>query len=214
MTAAALSHAALASIVAASYGQAPSVEAGDNVRAVYVPGDSEFVIAVPGTTDLAGWLRDFSAWPAWFPTIGVCHEGFGSGGLALWTKIKRDARAVDAPLRTYVGHSLGGALALVLAVLHAAEKPGPFRVITFGAPRIPCFLDPFFRSGLRKCVEAVEYARAGDPVPNVPTRPFYQHCVRPTVIGTPVPASILHPTANHAIALYCSDLASLERKAA
>lgn len=204
-----LSDADLASFVAKTYALKPDVWAGDNVRAMFLERGGEFVIGVPGTTDLDGWLRDFSAWPLWFDTIGLCHAGFGSGGQALWQlvkpKIPRTKRII------YAGHSLGGALAQVLGAMHAAEMPSlPFEVVTFGSPRVALCCNPLFHWLLGKALRIELYARRGDPIPDVPFKPLYLHHHRLDLIGEPVPGSENlkgdFDLTNHAINLYSADL--------
>jgi hypothetical protein len=82
-------YAELAGIVASAYKSTPTISVDDNVRAVRIDTADEVIIAIPGTTDLAGWMRDISAWPEWFTGVGPCHEGFGSGGIKLHRAIAR-----------------------------------------------------------------------------------------------------------------------------
>jgi pimeloyl-ACP methyl ester carboxylesterase len=109
-----------------------------DVRAVvYVLAGDVVVVSCRGTDedDLANWLRDLNARPetsAQYPALGFCHAGFLEGGtrlLALFLHLL-------AGSQVYVmGHSLGGALAIIIAAqLTAAGRP-PAGLITFEAPR-------------------------------------------------------------------------------
>lgn len=202
-----LSHADLAEMTAASYGEAPTLSLAADVRCVVRRVGDETAVICPGTVSIEGWLRDFSAWPAWLPRLGPMHEGFGSGGWALWREVwpLLGGRRV-----TYAGHSLGGAVALVLAALHArhrrARRAWPCRVVVFGAPRVPFMLNPIFHF---IGADATAYERWGDPVPGVPFRPWYRRGVRSTTIGTRIVS--IDALRNHAIALYAADLRALEQ---
>ena len=178
---------------------------------------------MPGTNPLdpLDWLRDISAAPHWVSGVGLVHGGFGRGGEALYAKIAPTI-AGDRRLISIVGHSLGGALAQVLGGLIAARQPGRrFRVVAFGAPRVG-FLNPWLGRLLRQGVEAVEYARAGDIVPELPMQPPFNHPTRPRAIGEAVDGTAKalalfdaiarigrEIPANHSIQRYAADLAAL-----
>jgi pimeloyl-ACP methyl ester carboxylesterase len=213
------SHASIAKAVAAAYAQAPTVFAGDNVRAVWSDLGDSLLIAVPGTTDVAGWLRDFRWWPAYFHPLGWCHRGFGLGAKALWADVR--PRLPPARPVIYAGHSLGGAMALLLAAYHRADPSviNPCRLVTFGAPRVPLAINmaiPSLLAGLTESAgvddlgrpqraRAVAYERDGDPIPHMPPRPLFKRGMRGTPIGTRL-AEIYLPMENHAIQLYIGDL--------
>jgi pimeloyl-ACP methyl ester carboxylesterase len=203
-----LSHADLALLAKASYCGPQSLTVAGGARACLDPRGGELVVVCPGThpAELADWLRDLDWRPAWFGRLGLCHHGFASGALALWARIGRELPA--AGLVTYCGHSLGGALALGLAARHAAERAQPFRVVTFGAPRLPLIVNWRVTRLLARGREAVEYARAGDVVPDLPPRWLFRHPTRLRRIGRPV--ATLDPAVNHAIERYAADLASSE----
>ncbi|MGO9774479.1 MAG: lipase family protein [Roseiarcus sp.] len=172
-----------------------------DVRYDLLPRADELVVAVPGTdpTNALDIIRDARAWPSWIPGIGMMHSGFGQGGAALWAKIdplmRRDG------LITYVGHSLGAAMAEVAAAHHAIHRPAqPFRTIVFGCPGL-AWLNPYFRRLLLRGLEAVEYRNAGDPVVAVPGRVLgYLHGAAGPTLATALP----DPLANHAVALYAA----------
>lgn len=182
-----LSHAALADLAGRSYRGPWSGCAAFDCEYDLLPRDGELVVVMPGTkpTDPLDWLRDVSAAPCWVAGVGPVHGGFGRGGEALYAKVSRTI-AGDGRLTSIVGHSLGGALAQMLGGLIAARQPGRrFRVVTFGAPRVG-FLNPWLGHLLRQGVEAVEYARAGDIVPELPKRPPFNHPTWPRSIGAAV----------------------------
>ena len=218
-----LADSELAILAGRSYSGPQSGTVALDVQYDLVPRDREIVVVMPGTNprDPLDWIRDLRVLPTWIPGIGLVHSGFGRGALAIWPTLLRYHRGLPRTvLVSYVGHSLGGALAQVLAALHARDLPqSPFRVVTFGAPRI-AFLNPYVGILIRSGVEAVEYARAGDVVPNVPLRPLYGHPTRRHVIGESayhlpwwkmlVTGSIPGAVAgNHSIARYVSDLKTL-----
>jgi hypothetical protein len=202
-----LSHHDLALLAAASYSGPQSLRVGD-ACADLVPRGQDLVVVCPGThpAELADWIRDLDWRPEWFAHLGPCHRGFGSGAMALWARIEPEMRRNGSI--TYCGHSLGGALALGLAALHAAVRPGQaFRVVTFGAPRMPLAVNFSMTTRLRRADEAVEYRRAGDIVPDLPGRLLFRHPTAGRRIGSAV--ATLDPAVNHAIDRYAADLAAL-----
>jgi hypothetical protein len=203
-----LSHAALAEIAGRCYRGPWSGEAALDCDYDLLPrGDDELVVAIPGThsDEPLDWIRDLSAAPWPFPTVGVCHSGFGSGGAAVAARAQRQIKG-DRRMMTVVGHSLGGAMALIVgARLIAAGFR--VRIVTFGAPRVAFIANLALPRLARRTVELAEYRRAGDPVPHVPMRPFYRHVTRGVALGVALP----EPIANHAIDLYASDLAEAGR---
>jgi hypothetical protein len=219
-----LSHAVLASLAAKSYRGPQSGRAALDCEYDLLPqGADELVVVMPGThpADPLDWLRDLSAAPHWLAGVGPVHGGFGRGGEALYAKIAPTI-AGDPRLISFVGHSLGGALAQALGAIFAARQPGRrCRVVTLGAPRVG-FLNPWLGRLLRQGVQLAEYARAGDIVPELPMAPPFNHPSRPRRIGEAVdgtPKALADffaiakigraIPANHSVQRYEADLAAL-----
>jgi pimeloyl-ACP methyl ester carboxylesterase len=209
-----ISDADLASIVSKAYSTPPTVQASNDVRTLLSTHGNDFVVACPGTTDIAGWLVDLDIWLGWFRTIGICHSGFGSKGKALWALV--EPRLPKDKTIIFTGHSEGGALAQVMAALYAAQNLRACTVVTFGSPRITFALDWRFHMLLRRARRVVLYARRGDPVPDVPLKPLYLHAHRLTHIGEPMPeppnpvSEIIGKIGNHDINLYAANLKAAE----
>jgi hypothetical protein len=202
-----LAHAELARLAGLAYRGPWSGRVALDCEYDLLPRADEVVVVMPGTNprDALDWLRDLRAWPRWFALVGVCHAGFGSGGMAVADSVLRSVKG-ETRLLTVIGHSLGGAMALVVgARLIAAGFR--VRVVTFGAPRVAFCLNLTLGALLRFAVELAEYRRAGDPVPRVPMAPFYRHLTRGDDLGVALP----EPIANHAIGLYVADLAKKGR---
>jgi Lipase (class 3) len=195
----------LASIVNNAYSVPPTVQSSNDVRALLSTHGDDFVVACPGTTDIAGWLVDLDIWLDWFKTLGICHSGFGSKGLAIWALVEpqlpKDKHIV------FTGHSEGGALAQVMAALYGAKNSDPCTVVTFGSPRISFALDWRFHMLLRRARRVALYARAADPVPDVPLKPLFLHAHRLTHIGVPAPS--LDVIENHDIGRYVASLKAI-----
>jgi pimeloyl-ACP methyl ester carboxylesterase len=198
-----LSDAQICDLVGESYNLAPTVVAGDDIRAVVTRIGDETAVACPGTTDLAGWLDDFTIWPRLFPVLGWYHDGFGRCGSALYeaaaAKLAVDGRVV------FCGHSLGAQLAQVLAARFAAARGHSFRCVVFGCPR-GAFIGNWTSGRLvRSGLQAIEYRNYGDPVCVIPPRPMWKHNTRHRDVGARVHALAPAP-ANHDIALYSANL--------
>jgi hypothetical protein len=196
-----LNYPQLVQLVANSYNLTPDVQVADNVRCSYTNRDDEFVISIPGTTDIAGWIRDFSAWPKWINGLGIIHEGFGSGGQKLWNRVRYDLP--HPKMISVVGHSLGGALAQVLCVYMAKNTNLVFRCVTVGSPRVAFKTNWSFHHNINKYKNVKLFGNVGDPITRVPTLPPYSFSTKLIEIGSdPDPISMN----NHNINLYISNL--------
>lgn len=178
--------------------QAARVDAGDVAARITAIGELD-VVAFRGTVDIADWLRDFDAVPLYDPRVGSCHAGFLTGARAVLPAIINH-RALEQRPRVLVGHSLGGALALVLGGLLIAAGQPPLHVETYGAPRAG--FDTL--ANVYDGVSVAQYRNGNDPVPEVPVFP-YRH-VRPRLaIGAPH----LDPIRCHFIAAYQGSIDAL-----
>ncbi len=206
-----LLHAELAEIAGRCYRKPWSGQAALDCDYDLLPrGDEELVVAIPGThpDDPLDWIRDLRTLPRPFPTVGVCHSGFGSGGTAVAERVLKAVKG-DKRMMTVVGHSLGGAMALIVgARLVAAGYRA--RIVTFGAPRVAFIANLALPRLVRAALELAEYRRAGDPVPRVPMRPIFRHVTRGIAIGVDCGS----PVGDHSIARYAADLAAPGMKAA
>jgi pimeloyl-ACP methyl ester carboxylesterase len=210
-----LNYYALADRVTASYVEAPKgafgheaptiIRVADDIRLVLDQRADELLVVIPGTTDDAGWMDDFATFPRHFAELGWYHEGFGSKGLALFGALEPHLPVPGhGMLTTYVGHSLGAALARVLAILHARSFFGTHRLVTLGEPRGAALWNFRARTYLRSARDIKRFVRAADPIPHVPLPPLYQHTSRGSALGTPTGSIDL--MTNHNIDLYRSDL--------
>jgi hypothetical protein len=199
-----LSHADLALIAGNVYRGPWSGQAALDCEYDLLPrGADEVVVAIPGThpDDPLDWIRDLRTAPWPFPAVGICHSGFGSGGTAVAERVLRAVRD-DVRLMTVTGHSLGGAMALIVGarLIHAGFRT---RIVTFGAPRVAFLANLALPRLTRRAVELAEYRRAGDPVPHVPMRPIFRHVTRGIAVGVDCGDAI----GDHAIQRYAADLA-------
>ena len=181
-----------AAIVARSYKSA-TWYAGE-LSALYTVSNNSRIIAIPGTKrEIGEWLRDFDAMPILDRDRGICHRGFRNGAWELYRRSPLTAH--DFAGSVIVGHSLGGALALLLAGILTVEHCPPRAVVTFGAPRCASWkVRRLLRPIAMRC-----YRNGDDPVPDVPWLPgVYVHPRRQIEIGTPAP----DPISDHHIGAY------------
>lgn len=133
----------------------------------------EFVTApntlvIAGSNDLRDWLRNINTRLVPFElsckkgvqSLGMVHEGFLEAAYLLYRDAVRAAR--DDETIHIAGHSLGGAVASLLAVLLWQEGYLP-KLTTWGAPRVgnETFATSFPLSARR-------YVCGRDPVPRLP----------------------------------------------
>ena len=146
--------------------------------------------AFRGTDDGASALTDLEALPWEARGLGLVHWGFWEAAEGAYDAIH--AAKPDA----LTGHSLGGALALLIAARLTLDGRPPKVVFTFGAPRIS--IGSRVREVL-KDVPILMFRHGADIVPELP--PGFDHPAVLTEIGMAV-----EPIADHAIARYIAAL--------
>lgn len=146
--------------IQAVYPQAQIINAPGDLRAVVVPGDLP-VIAVRGTVvrDPLNWLTDADCRLVPTPD-GLAHAGFVQAADALFERLPPGGEYL------FTGHSLGGAVAAVLAVWWGATD-----LVTFGQPRTAT-QEFFAKSYLQRYTRVVNNR---DPVACVPCAGRYHH---------------------------------------
>jgi hypothetical protein len=171
------------------------------------------IIAFRGSIVPHDWALDFQAVPAvdretaQHPALGRMHRGFLLGAQTL---IPQVALAVQGKRYALTGHSLGGALALVVAGLLVDDGNPPQRVTTFGAPK--CGFAQFV-AALEK-VPIAQYRRGNDPVPLLPCwlpQFPYEHPRLPLIrVGVPA----INPFQCHHVEGYVADVTAFEQQQA
>jgi hypothetical protein len=163
------------------------------------------VIALRGTEGIMEWIQDarFLAVPCPFlPGAGNTEDGFTARYQSLAISPDAGAASVISSLAglqwncqvtslTICGHSLGGALATLLAADVATNAPAPFNgatVYTYASPKTG---DPLFVSTYNHLVpDTSRIANRLDLVPKLPLPPLYDHVLglfdlNPVKLGIP-----------------------------
>lgn len=155
-----------ARLAARAYDVPPDIGQADGpARATVGHLDGDLVITFRGTDNAASVLADADAHPVKIDGLGGVHHGF-------WRALHdvlQDLLDVVRPAQSIVlvGHSEGGALALLFgAVLCMWGKP-PKAVFAFEAPRISAD-DTIAGLYSRARVTPAIYKNGTDPVPDVP----------------------------------------------
>jgi hypothetical protein len=120
-------------------------------------------IAVRGTSNLDNIRVDVAFTPRPDPRLGVhLHRGFALAGAELYRTIKPLLNT--AYETTITGHSLGGALAVILGMYLEKDGLRVERIITFGQPKVTNV------DGARKYAHLplLRFVHQGDPVPDMP----------------------------------------------
>ena len=180
--------ASLSAFAAASYTAVPTFHGAartESIRAVVSTEGDGLVVAFPGSVTLNDWLEDFKAMPVsdsditTSPHGWIVHQGFLEAADSVFDPV-RDAVAGKPYALT--GHSLGGAIALLIgATLAARYDHPPIRITTFGAPRVGLggYVDA------TRSMEIYEFRFGNDIVTQVPT--FLEHAkgLDPIRVGEP-----------------------------
>jgi Lipase (class 3) len=147
----------------------------------------ELTVCFRGTHSWQEWLADLAAipmpatavdlfasrlWPVETTSdfrLGEIHAGFLAGAARLMPSV--DALLGSGQPFALCGHSLGGALATVVAGFLAVSDRPPSEIVTFGAPRAG-------KEALAAVLHDIpmrQYRYRADPVPMVPTDPPFMH---------------------------------------
>lgn len=169
-----------------SYSGKPDYGTSYGARAYKVAMGGKPVICFPGSRSVQDWACDFMAVPtidvstADIIDLGPVHIGFLERAKSCRSLVYKDLMA--APSYSLVGHSLGGAIALMVGALMLTQSQHPpDEIVTFGAPKV----------GTEVYVNAIksipirQYRFGIDPVPEFPSWPF-MHARQLIEIGQPI----------------------------
>lgn len=161
-----------------AYTAAPDIGKADSAsRAIVRQTPGGLVIAFRGSDNRACWEADFDAFPMDVDGIGKLHRGIWRAWEAMSDVV---LAAIDGKPATLVGHSLGGALALMCAIQMTVSGNPPAAVWGFEPPRISP--GPEFGPLLAR-VPITLYRNGNDIVPMLPEDWYLP--VELTSIGTP-----------------------------
>lgn len=126
-------------------------------------------ITVRGTENATNWLRSLHVLPTRSPRRYLAHAGFVKAFRQMLPHIMLKLYALPKAPVVCTGHSLGGAVAVLLAEQFRAP------VVTFGSPRV------YHLGGGVPNLHHSRFVRDDDPVPDLPDFRF-QHDCNPLVI--------------------------------
>jgi pimeloyl-ACP methyl ester carboxylesterase len=161
-----------------AYSAKPDIGDPDSAsRAIVRQTAAGLVVAFRGSDNADSWLTDFDV-----ETVDVAGAGkFHCGFWGAWRAIATDVlAAIDGQPVTFVGHSLGSALAIAAALDTTISGNPPVAVYGFEPPRVSP--DMSARVALRH-VDVRLYRNGLDLVPTVP--PDWRHAAPLIPIGKP-----------------------------
>jgi triacylglycerol lipase len=146
-----------------AYDATPDIGVADSAsRAIVRHTTAGLVVAFRGSDNEASWATDVDIETVDVPGVGSVHRGFWQA----WQAISVDVlAAIDGNPVTLVGHSLGGALALMAATEMMIGGNPPAAVYGFEAPRVSpssCVAD------LLAPLDIWLFRNGSDPVPELP----------------------------------------------
>lgn len=161
-----------------AYNAPPDIGRVDSAsRAIVRQTPVGLVIAFRGSDNDACWEADFDAFPMDVDGIGKLHRGILGAWQAMSTPV---LAAIKGKPVTLVGHSLGGALALMCAIQMTVSGNAPAAVWGFGAPRV----SPGTEFGELLAHVPITLYRNGNDI--VPMLPVDWYLPRPMIhIGSP-----------------------------
>ena len=121
------------------------------------------VFAFRGTDEPMDAIRDLRILPIWTRELGWAPAGFLKAAKRLMPKCLSEMMAKDLEPKNVVltGHSLGGAVALLVGALMMRDEVKVREIVTFGAPRCG-------RLKILDGIEVTMYRHGKDIVPLVP----------------------------------------------
>ena len=95
------------------------------------------VFAFRGTDEPKDVIRDLRILPWWISELGWVPAGFAKAARRLIPKCLAECmeRDIEPDAIELTGHSLGGAVALIVGALMVRDEIFPKQIVTFGAPR-------------------------------------------------------------------------------
>jgi len=133
------------------------------------------IITIRGTAKFSDWITDANCGLSFRNSRSnkAVHAGFNHAFNSMAPQINNFIDQHKPANVHCVGHSLGGALATLVAEWLAVEKNiASVNLYTFGSPRVG--LTPFAKnlSSMKKINTIFRATNAGDPIPLVPVWPF------------------------------------------
>lgn len=168
----------------------------DTTAMMAVSASGGLVVTIRGTESLTDVMHDLMIWktklrlPNCEGAVYV-HAGFLRCAMSVldplrkWVLKQKQGGCSDGRMRscTFTGHSLGGAVASILALIikPSIDEHFDVDVITFGAPRIGDSV--FARHYNRTVPNHTRYVMYRDPIPYMPSL-FYRHVGEAVPIGS------------------------------
>jgi hypothetical protein len=192
---------AYALLAQVAYSAPPDIGKADSAsRAIVRQTAAGLVIAFRGSDNGPSWETDLDIETVDVPGAGKFHAGFWRAWQAIATDV---LAAVDGQPVTFVGHSLGSALAIAAALDTTISGNPPVSVYGFEPPRVSP--DMSTRVALRH-VDVRLYRNGLDLVPTLPLD--WRHAA--TLIRIGKPALPIVNVIDHEIGRVVSALAAME----
>jgi triacylglycerol lipase len=122
--------------------------------------------------------------------VGKVHIGFRTYTDKVWPQVMWHVKGTREKKYLWLtGHSLGAAMATLMARRFALDKtlPIPTALFTYGSPRVG---NRTYINAFNKLVQHHRWVNAGDIVTKVPMSPWYYHCGTRHHIKAPKKATI------------------------
>lgn len=146
---------------------------------VYVTQNADDVVVVCRGTEVKEWndiRADLSI--NLYPSrsgIGKVHRGFRTYTDNVWESVREDLTKARMKIVWFTGHSLGAAMATLMArrCVLQGDLPTPQALFTYGSPRVGnrTYVNEFNTRLIHH-----RWVNDGDIVTKIPFAPFYYHC--------------------------------------